>query len=305
MNRWWIYQRERFPLAQHGPLVLAFSFSAVSYSRLLRGEAGLPTLAAVAAAFVSCLLFFLQLRIADEFKDIDEDSKFRPYRPVPRGLVKLRELGVVFALAAAAQFAVALWLCPRLVALLAVVWIYLAAMSREFFAREWLKARPMTYMVSHMFIMPLIDLYATSSDWLAAGARPGAGLAWFLFASFFNGMVIEIGRKIRAPADEERGVETYSALYGPRRAVLLWTTALALTTLAALRAAALAGLLVPVGCTLGAGLLTVALVSLRFLRSQQPRSGRAIETMAGVWTLLLYLSLGAGPMLAHTFGGRP
>ena len=26
--RWWIYQRERFPLLGHGPLIAAFSFSA-------------------------------------------------------------------------------------------------------------------------------------------------------------------------------------------------------------------------------------------------------------------------------------
>lgn len=305
MNRWWTYQRERFPLLQHGPLVLAFSFSAVSYSRLLRGEHGLPPPVPTAVAFVACLLFFLQLRIADEFKDFEEDARFRPYRPVPRGLVTLRELAVVFAIAAAVQLASALWLCPRLALLLLAVWAYLAAMSREFFARSWLKARPLTYMVSHMFIMPQIDFYATASDWLVAGARPGSGLAWFLLASFFNGMVIEIGRKIRSPADEEHGVETYSFLYGPRRALLLWALVLALTAAAAWRAATLAGLQLPVGCALGTGLLAAAAVSLKFLRTQQPRGGRAIETMAGVWTLLLYLSLGAGPMLAHSLGGRP
>lgn len=303
MNRWWIYQRERFPLHQHGPLVLAFSFSALSYSRLLRGAEGLPPAVPTLAAFLACLLFFLQLRIADEFKDVEEDTRFRPYRPVPRGLVKLRELGVVFALAAAVQLGLALWLCPPLVLLLLGVWIYLAAMTREFFVRDWLKARPIIYMVSHMFIMPQIDFYATASDWLVAGARPGQGLVWFLAASFCNGMVIEIGRKIRAPADEECGVETYSALYGPRRAVFAWLFVLALTTIAALRAAALAGLLWPVFIALGVGFVLAGLVAARFLRTLRPRGGRAVETMAGVWTLLLYLSLGAGPMLAHTMGG--
>ena len=42
VNRWIIYQRERFPLAGHAPLVAAFSVSAVCFSRLVRGEAGLP-----------------------------------------------------------------------------------------------------------------------------------------------------------------------------------------------------------------------------------------------------------------------
>jgi len=63
MTRWRIYLRERFPLAGHAPLVAAFSLSAVSVSRLLRGERGLPGPAALAVAFVVALLFFFQLRV--------------------------------------------------------------------------------------------------------------------------------------------------------------------------------------------------------------------------------------------------
>ena len=91
MTRWVVYQRERFPLAGHGPLVAAFSASAVCFSSLVRGRVARrrqPLL----VAFVTSLLFFLQLRIADEFKDYEEDARYRPYRPVPRGLVTLREL---------------------------------------------------------------------------------------------------------------------------------------------------------------------------------------------------------------------
>ena len=143
-NRWWSYQRERFPLFAHAPLVAAFSFSAVSYSSLLRGNTAWPDLKAVLVAFITALLFFLQLRIADEFKDYDEDARYRPYRPVPRGLVKLRELGMIGCLSALTQLALALWLQPSLVVLLLLTWGYLALMSHEFFARDWLKARPIT-----------------------------------------------------------------------------------------------------------------------------------------------------------------
>ena len=54
------------------------------------------------------LLFFLQLRIADEFKDYEDDARYRPYRPVPRGLVSLRELAWVGVGAAAIQLALAI-----------------------------------------------------------------------------------------------------------------------------------------------------------------------------------------------------
>src|SRR3954471_1380094 len=121
-NRWWIYQRERFPVFAHGPLILAFSFCAVSYSAMLRGPRATPTVASAPVAFVTAFLFFLQLRIADEFKDFEEDSRYRPYRAVPRGLVRLGELGWLGAGAAAVQLALAVWLNPRLVILLAITW---------------------------------------------------------------------------------------------------------------------------------------------------------------------------------------
>ena len=75
-NRWWIYQRERFPVAAHGALIAAFSLSAVCFSALLRGASAFPPVRTLLVAFVSSFIFFLQLRIADEFKDYEEDARW-------------------------------------------------------------------------------------------------------------------------------------------------------------------------------------------------------------------------------------
>lgn len=302
VNKWWTYQRERFPILAHGLLIAAFSFSAVAFSAMLRGHHEVPSWRAVLVAFASCFLFFLQLRIADEFKDIEEDTKYRPYRPVPRGLITLRELGVVFLVAGAVQLLLALWLHPELVILLAVTWAYLALMSKEFFVRQWLSGRPITYMVSHMAIMPLIDLYATSTDWQVAGENPPRGLIWFLLASFFNGMVIEIGRKVRSPEDEETGVNTYSALWGPRAAVIAWFAVILGTWVCAVIAASYVDFTWPIFVLF----LTMSLVSLvicrRFLKTPEPGRGKWIERLSGVWTLALYLGLGVAPLVKNLIG---
>jgi hypothetical protein len=294
-NRWWVYQKERFPVFAHGPLVAAFSFSGVCYSLLLRGQHGAPDPRSVTAAFFTALLFFLQLRIADEFKDFEEDSRFRPYRPVPRGLVRLSELGIVGCAAGLAQLALALWLRPGMVLLLVPVWLYLGLMCREFFVRDWLKAHPFTYMWSHMLIMPLIDLYVTSCDWRAAGAAPPEGLIWFLLVSFFNGIVIEIGRKIRAPEDEEPGVETYTFLWGRRGAVAAWLAAMLATAVFAGLAAARIHFLKEATCLLALLLVIAILISIRYARTPASRQAKAFELFSGIWTLLMYLSLGAAP----------
>jgi 4-hydroxybenzoate polyprenyltransferase len=297
VNRWITYQKERFPVLAHGLLIAAFSFSGVSFSFLLRTDSGFPPAAAFLVAFATAFLLFLQLRIADEFKDFDEDSRYRPYRPVPRGLVTLRELAVVGVIGGIIQLTLALLINPRLGLLLLVVWIYLALMSREFFVRDWIKARPITYLWTHMLILPLADFYATGCDWLAANVPCPDGLAWFLIVSFFNGVVIELGRKIRAPADEEEGVETYSVLYGRRIAVLAWLGALTATAFCAWQAARRIEFAQAALVILGVLLVFCTVLAIRFLHSPQTNRAKMLEHASGIWTLCMYLTLGAIPLL--------
>jgi 4-hydroxybenzoate polyprenyltransferase len=295
--RWIVYQRERFPLAGHAPLIAAFSGSAVCLSSMLRGRIAVPPVSSLVVAFVTSLLFFLQLRIADEFKDFEDDSRYRPYRPVPRGLVTLAELRRVGIAAAGVQLAMAVWLEPTLVIMLIATWAYLALMSVEFFVPAWLRARPIAYMLSHMAIMPLIDLYATACDWRVAGvSSPPAGLVWFLIVSFFNGIVVEIGRKIRPLDAEEEGVETYSVLWGRPRAVATWVGAIVATAICAFQVARHIALAAPVGALLALLVLICAGIGAHFLHAPSRRGGKLIELASGIWTLLMYLSLGAVPL---------
>jgi len=303
-NRWWTYQRERFPVVAHAPLIAAFSFSAISYSSMLRGPGVLPAPRAALVAFFSAFLFFLQLRLADEFKDFEEDSRFRSYRPVPRGLIKLRELGWMWFGSALLQLLMALLLRPALVFWLILVWTYLALMSKEFFVKRWLKSHPFTYMWTHMLIMPLIDFYTTQCDWLVARVPAPKGLLWFLLVSFSTGMVIEIGRKIRSPEDEETGVETYSLLWGRGGAVAAWIVAIIATTAFAWLAAERIGFGTPLLWLLGVLIVSCGMISAIFLQNPRPKRGGWFEAMAGVWSLLMYLSLGAIPLFLRIIRGH-
>lgn len=295
ITRWWIYQQERFPVFKNGLLIAVFSASAVSYSTLLRGDK-MPGVAAILVAFFSVFCFFLQLRIADEFKDFKDDNKYRPYRPVPRGLVSLRELGNLGIFTAIIQLGLALWLNPKLLLILGFVWFYFGLMCREFFAQNWLKAHPLFYMASHAVIVPLINFYAITCDWLLTNSLPSRGISWFLLASFFNGIVIEIGRKIRAPQDEEFGVETYSALWGRQKAILAWLLTICLTGISALLAAAQINLIVPVSWVLGILLIVATAIARFFLQSPQLHRAKLIEAMSAIWTLIVYLCLGIIPL---------
>ena len=163
-NRWWTYQKERFPIFAHGPMVVVFCLSIMLFSSLQANE--LPDWTRVAGAVVSTLILFFQLRVADEYKDFADDSKYRPHRAVPRGLVSLRELGRLAWSGAAVQFVVAVQIDVGLVPLLMLVWLYMGLMTKEFFAARWLKKTPSAYLASHMLVMPLIAYYVSAFDWL-------------------------------------------------------------------------------------------------------------------------------------------
>ncbi len=299
MNKWLTYQKERFPILSYGLLVAAFAYSGLSLSSMLRGAATLPDLKSIAVAFVATLLLFWQLRVADEFKDFEDDSKYQPERPVQRGLVTLGELGWTAAFAAAIQLGLTAWLSPMLVIPLLFTWGYFALMSREFFVREWLRKHPFTYLWSHMLILVCTDIYITACDWLVAGAAPPHGLFLFLAASFFNGIVIEVGRKMRAPSDEKEGVETYTSLWGIPTAVLVWLGAITLSATFILLTAAQIGIAVPVMVALTVLVTCALIMSVKFLNVPLAHRAKRIQAFSNIWTLLMYLAVGAIPALAR------
>ena len=289
-NRWWIYQRERFPIVPHGLLIFVFSLAAVGYGHAISGQAGGPSVGAVLVSFIGSFITFALLRIADEFKDYDDDARYRPYRAVPRGLVQLSELAMIGVPLAALQLAIALSFSVKLAMLLLAIWVYFLLMSKEFFVPEWLKARPIVYLISHMLIMPLIALYASAPGWIGGEEIPGS-LPAFLILTFLIGMISEIGRKIRAPADEETGVETYSLLWGRGPALALWLILLLAAGVWEFLAVSNIGSfrLLAIGLPL---LFAIALVyARRLMIAPQARDSRAVEHISGIWTLVIYCGL--------------
>lgn len=292
--RWRIYFSERFPPLQHGVLIAAFVIGSMAHGARLHGPADFPSPATILPAFIITFLFFLQLRILDEFKDFEDDARWRAYRPVPRGIVTLRALGWLWVWAAGVQVALTLLIVPSLILMLIAIWAYSGLMGVEFFVRDWLKAHPVAYMSSHMVIVPMIALFITAFDW-PPGGFPDGRLGWLLAMSYFGFCVIEIGRKIRAPGDEEEGVETYSVLWSRRNAVAAWLTVMALTGALAVGASRLVG--TPF-VTLAYVFLVLAValgIGLSFLRHPLPGRGKRLQLLSGIWTLGVFLVLGLAP----------
>jgi 4-hydroxybenzoate polyprenyltransferase len=301
LKRFYRYQNERFPILGHGLLVASFSFSAIAYSRICRGAEGFVSWPAFGVAIFTTITLFLLVRIFDEFKDAEDDAQFRPHLPVPRGLIRFRELFVLGAILIVAQVKVNALFFPKLLILYAIVIVYLSLMGKEFFIAGWLKKHQFWYVTSHMFIIPLIDIYASGLDWMIAGTEPPKGLIFFFIVSYMNGIVLEIGRKIRIPEKEATGVLTYTAMLGAKKAVRLWLGVLLLTLAAAIAAAWFAGhgwLGVAILC----GVFAICSVpAFLFLSAMTEKRSKMMEWSSALWTIAMYLTLGGVPMLQQLF----
>ena len=149
-SRFWIYQKERFPIFAHGLMIAAFTFSAVSYSRICCKVEGFIDLSDfLIGVFTTVSLFFL-VRVFDEFKDQEDDARYRKYLPVPRGLISLRELRSIGILVGLIQIGLLIGLQAKMLLPYAVVMAYLLLMGVDFFVSKWLKAHHLIYILSHM-----------------------------------------------------------------------------------------------------------------------------------------------------------
>ena len=294
--RLWIYQAERFPLLKTSVLLAVFTASGISLSAHLAGRP-LPHLWTFVAVWLVAVIFFFQLRAADELKDFEDDSRYRPERAVPRGLVSLRLILGLAAAGAVVAVVLTLSVSLSLIGPLLLVWLWLGLMTVEFFVPVWLKARPILYLVSHMAIMAFVDFYVTAAEWLPHAAVPPPGIWVFVILSCVNGCVLEFGRKTWAPESERQGVESYSSLFGPKRAAMIWAGCCVVSW----------ALLGAIGVLIGAAWLifaaaTIALVPIlllawSFSRRPSVEGQKRIELASGLWVFACYTIAGlAGPL---------
>lgn len=283
----------------HGILIAAFSFSAIGYSRHLRGVEGFIPAWQYALCVLSNLAVFFLLRVADEHKDQEDDRQYRPYLPVPRGLISLKALrGVGFVLLGVA-IALNAFFVPAVLPLLLLTLGYLLLMRYEFFAPAWLRAHMGLYMLSHMLIIPLADVYASAYDWKLGSVSPSPALFYFFGVSYCNGIVLELGRKLRAPEAEEEGVDTYTRLWGINRATAAWLLALTINFVLAAAAVRHAGYSNTAVIVLAICFAIVAVPGVLFLRRPSVRLSKTIEAISLLWALAMYLTIGGVPQLLN------
>jgi len=286
------YLQERFPLAGHGLLIVSYCSSNQFLARALTrpGEPMRYDRSSLFAA-LAILCCFFHLRVFDEHKDYAEDCRNHPERVLQRGLITLRDLRRLGALAIAGELVLAaLHSRAALVAVLVALGFSIL-MRREFFVGAWLRRHFLLYATSHMLIMPLFALVVFS---FATGRWPWEAPGWFFlyaWVGFFVTFNWEVSRKIRAPEEEREGVESYTKIFGTYGAAYLVLAIRVVDT----------ALVALVGRHLGlsrwfylALVALFAITSLGFLQYRlhtSPRTAKRMETYAGMYIVAFDLVL--------------
>ena len=316
-----IYLNERFPLGKNSFFVLIFTLSGYIFTGLLYNSKIINQIFSkeikvpmpwhkIVALFIIIFIFFFQLRITDEFKDYEEDLKYRPYRPVQRGIISLKALGKIGIATIIIQIILAHVINPKLIYFMLLVWFYMFLMTKEFFIKNWLTERILIYALSHVVIMIFITLvivkgtgYILESHFLETlylsvekyGKNIFIGLIPLFALNYLNGIVLEIGRKTRRADEEEHGVQTYSKLWGKKKAAVILSLLFAVEYF-----------LVILGLSYtyekyflfsGLVLLIILIISIYFMIKflKKDLSGKIVESVSGLWIVFSSMGLGLLP----------
>lgn len=209
-TRWARFLRERHP-PSHLILILVFAMAQVGVAVGHGSDANFWQLLRLA---LSCQAFFLLLRLCDEEKDLAEDRRHRPDRPLARGLLSLRELHFGQLVAWIAFPALLATAHPDLLAGIAVTLLWTGFMRREFFVSTWLRPRLTRYALAHTLV--LIPFSSTCLAFM--GIPPATSWPWSL-ALWFAFNFFEFSRKTFHPSEEIPGVDSYTARFGASAAI--------------------------------------------------------------------------------------
>ena len=311
-----IYLNERFPLGKNSFFVLIFTLSGYIYTSLLynskimhpfyvKGIRVPMSFYRIVPLFIIIFMFFLQLRITDEFKDYEEDLKYRAYRPVQRGIISLKALGKIGIATVIIQIIFAHAINPKIIYYMMLVWIYMFFMAKEFFIKKWLTKRILIYALSHVVIMVFITLVIVESTryivpknifdvFILQRYKHNIDIALIpLFAlNYLNGIVLEIGRKTRRADEEEHGVQTYSKLWGKKKAVVILSLLFVIEYFLVILG--LAHTYEKYFFFGGLTLLVILVVSIYFMIKflKKDLSGKIVESVSGLW--IIFSSMGMG-----------
>lgn len=298
IKKWYTYQKERFPVLMYGTYIASIVFAiyccCLYYAPLFKytvysadAVKFVEKWTTVIPMFVVAFLQFLMVRIVDEFKDYEEDKKFRPYRPVPRGLITLNELSALLIICLILQVGITILYKGNLVLLL-VLWGYFLIMSRGFFIKKFLDKHILIEVLLDEIMMPIMVLYLSSfclNKWGLIVLLFDTRFPVLILISYVISWIVEVARKVRSKDKEETGVKTYTAVFGIPKAMML------LSLLESILFMLQTIILTRIICLNIVFYIIVMITNLLFIYKQKKSFAKIVELSANIYILFVYVSM--------------
>ena len=278
IKKWYTYQKERFPVATYGIYIFSIVFGTFCFAI---DKTYNPNWIMFLPMFAVAFLQFLMVRIVDEFKDYEEDAKYRPYRPVPRGLVTLKELGILGGICAAVQVGITAILNLKGLIFLGLVWLFFGVMSKSFFIKKLVDKHILLEVTLDELLMPILVLYLSTFV-----TSISVKLIPFLILSYLGSWIVEIARKVRCKEDEEEGVKTYTAVFGIPAATMI---VVILEALIMIMQSIILGTkyIIPVIALY----VLINIPNILFIIKQNKKLAKTVGLLANIYLIIAYISM--------------
>jgi hypothetical protein len=214
------YTKERFPLV---PIMLFVFLLTAGYAHFFANWFGHqfswnePKLW---ITMVSVFLFMLQLRMADEIKDFDKDSKAFPERLLSRGVIKLSTIAVILYSTIAVELLLSFSMGMTHLLWMVVLQVWANLMAKEFFCKEFLDKQVTVSLILHQLILVPLAIYsalpfvADENFFASPTIYPALIFATLLYT------VYEIARKTWSADRENVNADSYTRFWGIRGAII-------------------------------------------------------------------------------------
>ena len=221
LKRFNIYQKERFQIA-----ILIFTTISVVLSSaavvLKPGDIISKHWIEIIIGLITSLLFMFHIRVLDEYKDYDFDSRYHKNRPVQRGIISLKELLSLNIIGLIILFSINIITSIKATIFLLFAFGYTLIAGKEFFIRNWIRKRFFLYNFVNLLQLLFLQFYLYSiiePDF--SFSNPILSMH-FVFV-LFNVGLLEFARKLKTKSEENEAQDTYSAKLGIKKASMIYT----------------------------------------------------------------------------------
>ena len=173
---------------------------------------------------INVFLFMLQLRMADEIKDFDKDSKAFPNRILSQGIINLDLIRGIFLSTIALELILSASMGKIHLIGMLILQVWANLMAKEFFCKNFLDRHVTLSLILHQMILPPLAIYAAlpftqdQSYFNDLAIYPALLLLTLIYT------VYEMARKTWSADRENAHADSYTRFWGINGAVIVQIT---------------------------------------------------------------------------------